>query len=237
MRPFPANQPIESESPFIARHIGPDGRDTHVMLKTVGSASLDQLIDETLPASIRERLPMGVGAGLDEVEAIAKMRGYASRNRVMTSLIGQGYYGTHTPLVILRNILENPAWYTAYTPYQPEISQGRLEALLNYQTLVADLCGLDIANASLLDESTAAAEAMAWGLPGVSFDLEALKTYYPQGILKTSCFDQQKFADNILLLLTHPQTYHQYSQSAVKLITNSWSWPQQAATIYHQTFT
>ena len=161
MRPFPANQPIESESPFIARHIGPDGRDTHVMLKTVGSASLDQLIDETLPASIRERLPMGVGAGLDEVEAIAKMRGYASRNRVMTSLIGQGYYGTHTPLVILRNILENPAWYTAYTPYQPEISQGRLEALLNYQTLVADLCGLDIANASLLDESTAAAEAMA----------------------------------------------------------------------------
>ena len=129
------------------------------MLKAVGVASLDQLIDETVPVAIRQTEPLK-WAPLAEHELLARMRQVADKNKVMTSLIGQGYYGTVTPPAIQRNILENPAWYTAYTPYQPEIAQGRLEALLNYQTMVADLTGLPVANASLLDEATAAAEAM-----------------------------------------------------------------------------
>jgi glycine dehydrogenase len=141
------------------RHIGPSPVEMAAMLKVVGAASLDELIDQTVPASIRQSIPLG-WAPLSEHDLLARMRQVASRNTVMTSLIGQGYYGTVTPPAIQRNILENPAWYTAYTPYQPEIAQGRLEALLNYQTMVADLTGLEIANASLLDEATAAAEAM-----------------------------------------------------------------------------
>ncbi len=141
------------------RHIGPSPAEMAQMLKAVGVSSLDQLIDETIPASIRQKTPLN-WAPLTEHELLEKMRGVAAKNRVMTSLIGQGYYGTVTPPAIQRNILENPAWYTAYTPYQPEIAQGRLEALLNYQTMVADLTGLPVANASLLDEATAAAEAM-----------------------------------------------------------------------------
>ena len=141
------------------RHIGPSPSEMEAMLKVVGAASLDALIDETVPQSIRQSSPLD-WAPLSEHELIAKMRTVAAQNRVMTQLIGQGYYGTVTPPAIQRNILENPAWYTAYTPYQPEIAQGRLEALLNYQTMVADLTGLPVANASLLDEATAAAEAM-----------------------------------------------------------------------------
>jgi glycine dehydrogenase len=141
------------------RHIGPSPSEMVEMLKVVGVPSLDTLIDETVPASIRQSIPLG-WAPLAEHELLARMRRVAGRNKVLTSLIGQGYYGTVTPPAIQRNILENPAWYTAYTPYQPEIAQGRLEALLNYQTMVADLTGLEIANASLLDEATAAAEAM-----------------------------------------------------------------------------
>jgi len=141
------------------RHIGPSPAEMAEMLKTVGVPSLDALIDETVPASIRQSIPLG-WAPLSEHDLLARMRRVAGRNKVLTSLIGQGYYGTVTPPAIQRNILENPAWYTAYTPYQPEIAQGRLEALLNYQTMVADLTGLEIANASLLDEATAAAEAM-----------------------------------------------------------------------------
>jgi glycine dehydrogenase len=141
------------------RHIGPSPSEMVEMLKVVGVPSLDALIDETVPASIRQSIPLG-WAPLSEHELLARMRRVAGRNKVLTSLIGQGYYGTVTPPAIQRNILENPAWYTAYTPYQPEIAQGRLEALLNYQTMVADLTGLEIANASLLDEATAAAEAM-----------------------------------------------------------------------------
>jgi glycine dehydrogenase len=141
------------------RHIGPSPSEMVEMLKVVGVPSLDALIDETVPASIRQSIPLG-WAPLSEHELLARMRWVAGRNKVLTSLIGQGYYGTVTPPAIQRNILENPAWYTAYTPYQPEIAQGRLEALLNYQTMVADLTGLEIANASLLDEATAAAEAM-----------------------------------------------------------------------------
>jgi glycine dehydrogenase len=147
---------------FAARHIGPSPQEVRQMLATVGVDSLDELIAETLPKSIRIVHPLSsMGRALSEVEALARLRSLADKNQVFTSLIGQGYYGTLTPLVIQRNILENPAWYTAYTPYQPEISQGRLEALLNFQTMICELTGLDVANASLLDEGTAAAEAMA----------------------------------------------------------------------------
>ncbi|MFD1911382.1 aminomethyl-transferring glycine dehydrogenase [Halodurantibacterium flavum] len=141
------------------RHIGPSPAEMEEMLATLGVDSLDALIDQTVPDTIRQARPLD-WAPLAEHELLARMRSVAGRNRVMTSLIGQGYYGTVTPPAIQRNILENPAWYTAYTPYQPEIAQGRLEALLNYQTMVADLTGLPVANASLLDEATACAEAM-----------------------------------------------------------------------------
>ena len=141
------------------RHIGPSPEEMTAMLAAVGVTSLDQLIAETVPASIRQKVPL-TWDPLSEQDLLARLRSVAGRNKVMTSLIGQGYYGTFTPPAIQRNILENPAWYTAYTPYQPEIAQGRLEALLNYQTMVADLTGLPVANASLLDEATAAAEAM-----------------------------------------------------------------------------
>ena len=151
----------EAATSFARRHIGPSPRDISAMLETVGAKSLDELMAETLPASIRQQAPLDLGAALSETEALAHMRELASQNQVFTSLIGQGYSGTVLPAVIQRNILENPAWYTAYTPYQPEISQGRLEALFNFQTMICDLSGLDIANASLLDEATAAAEAMA----------------------------------------------------------------------------
>ena len=143
------------------RHIGPSPSEMDAMLEVIGYDSLDALIDDTVPPSIRQTEPLAWGPAMTEREALDKMRETANRNRKLVSLIGQGYYGTITPPVIQRNILENPAWYTAYTPYQPEISQGRLEALLNYQTMVCDLTGLDVANASLLDEATAAAEAMA----------------------------------------------------------------------------
>jgi glycine dehydrogenase len=151
----------EAATSFVRRHIGPSPRDVAAMLETVGAKSLSELMAETLPSSIRQQAPLETGAPLSETEALAHMRGLASQNQVFTSLIGQGYSGTILPAVIQRNILENPAWYTAYTPYQPEISQGRLEALFNFQTMICDLTGLDVANASLLDEATAAAEAMA----------------------------------------------------------------------------
>ena len=154
----PANDAAVS---FARRHIGPSTRDIASMLETVGAKSLDALMAETLPSSIRQKAPLDLGLALSETEALAHMRELASQNQVFTSMIGQGYSGTILPTVIQRNILENPAWYTAYTPYQPEISQGRLEALFNFQTMICDLTGLDVANASLLDEATAAAEAMA----------------------------------------------------------------------------
>ena len=153
---------------FAARHIGPDGAAVAAMLAVIGVDSLDELAAKAVPAGILDRLNAGgAAAGLDglpaaasETEALAELRAMADANTVAVSMIGQGYYDTLTPPVLLRNIMENPAWYTAYTPYQPEISQGRLEALLNFQTLVTDLTGLEIANASMLDEGTAAAEAM-----------------------------------------------------------------------------
>src|SRR4249919_234546 len=152
--------PFDTRNEFIARHIGPRDADTRAMLETLGYASLDALTDSVVPGSIRGSSVLPAGEGLGEAEALAQLRGIADNNKVLRSFIGQGYYNTHTPAPILRNLLENPAWYTAYTPYQPEISQGRLEALLNFQTLVSDLTGMEIANASLLDEGTAVAEAM-----------------------------------------------------------------------------
>jgi len=151
----------DAATSFVRRHIGPSRRDVTAMLETVGAKSLSELVSQTMPASIRQKEPLDLGPALGETEALAHMRELAAQNQVFTSLIGQGYSGTIMPAVIQRNVLENPAWYTAYTPYQPEISQGRLEALFNFQTMICDLTGLDVANASLLDEGTAAAEAMA----------------------------------------------------------------------------
>ncbi len=148
------------EPDFVSRHIGPRSGDVAAMLKVVGHSSLEALIDAAVPAGIRTDRALDLEPAPSEQAVINELRELASANTVMTSMIGMGYYGTHTPPVVLRKILENPAWYTAYTPYQPEISQGRLEALLNFQTAVSDLTGLPIAGASLLDESTAAAEAM-----------------------------------------------------------------------------
>ena len=146
---------------FAYRHIGPRKEDVAEMVKLLGYSSLDDLIDAVVPEDIRLRRPLDLPPGRGEREVLQALRGMADQNRIFRTHIGMGYYGTFVPQVIQRNILENPGWYTAYTPYQAEIAQGRLEALLNFQTMVADLTGLPIANASLLDEATAAAEAMA----------------------------------------------------------------------------
>ena len=146
---------------FVGRHIGPRTDDLATMLSTIGVGSLDELIDATVPPAIRMHDELSLPGPRSESDVLTELRSIAAQNRPMTSLIGMGYYGTVTPPVIRRNVLESPAWYTAYTPYQPEISQGRLEALLNFQTMVCDLTGLDLANSSLLDEATAAAEAMS----------------------------------------------------------------------------
>ncbi len=151
---------LENPSEFTARHIGPYADDEAHMLSVIGAASRRALIEAIVPRSIARSQPMRLPAPLSEAQALAEMKALAAKNQVLKSFIGQGYHGTHTPGVILRNILENPAWYTAYTPYQAEISQGRMEALVNFQTMVCDLTGMAIANASMLDEATAAAEAM-----------------------------------------------------------------------------
>ncbi len=152
---------LEQTKDFIRRHIGPGEADKAAMLAALGLDSMDALADKVVPAAIRSSVPLDLPEACTEPQGIARLRAIAAENQVYRSFIGQGYHNCHLPGVILRNILENPAWYTAYTPYQPEISQGRLEAILNFQTLVADLTGLEIANSSLLDEATAAAEAMA----------------------------------------------------------------------------
>ena len=157
---LPALVELENTSEFIARHIGISPEDETLMLKTVGSSSRSELIAGIVPASIARSTAMAIPAPITEAAALAELKAMAGKNKVLKNFIGQGYYGTHTPGVILRNILENPAWYTAYTPYQAEISQGRMEALINFQTMVCDLTAMPIANASMLDEATAAAEAM-----------------------------------------------------------------------------
>ena len=152
---------LEAPDGFVARHIGPNGSDIAAMLQTVQAVSLEDLIAQTVPESIRSNAALALPPAIDEAAVLADLRALAARNVVKKSLIGLGYHGTLTPPVILRNVLENPGWYTAYTPYQAEIAQGRLEAILNFQTMVCDLTGLGVANASLLDEATAAAEAVS----------------------------------------------------------------------------
>ncbi|RQS05624.1 glycine dehydrogenase (aminomethyl-transferring) [Burkholderia sp. Bp8998] len=147
---------------FVRRHIGPDTDEQAAMLAELGVDSIDELVTQVVPAAIRSDAPLALPPGCTEADALNRLAALADRNQVFRSFIGMGYHDTHTPPVIQRNVLENPAWYTAYTPYQPEISQGRLEALLNFQTMIADLTGLEIANASMLDEGTAAAEAMTF---------------------------------------------------------------------------
>src|SRR5689334_9859712 len=162
-----SNKPLrelENASEFVARHIGIEPADETRMLSEIGAASRRALIESIVPRAIARALPMDLPEPLSEAQALDELRSIASRNQVLKSFIGQGYHGTHTPGVILRNILENPAWYTAYTPYQAEISQGRMEALVNFQTMVCELTGMAIAGASMLDEATSAAEAMTLAL-------------------------------------------------------------------------
>lgn len=161
MSATPSLSQLKQPDAFLRRHIGPDAAEQQAMLAALQVPSRAALIEQTVPPSIRLNRPLALPAALDEQAALAKLRGYAEQNQLWTSLIGMGYHSTITPTVIVRNVLENPGWYTAYTPYQPEIAQGRLEALLNFQQLTIDLTGLELASASLLDEATAAAEAMA----------------------------------------------------------------------------
>ena len=160
----PALSDLEDAQAFQRRHIGPDATDQQRMLTALGAPSLPELIESVIPAAIRRQRAFDLPTAIDEAQALAELRGVARDNTVMRSYIGQGYFNALMPGVIQRNVLENPAWYTAYTPYQPEISQGRLEALLNFQTMIADLTGMDVAGASMLDEVTAAAEAMTLAL-------------------------------------------------------------------------
>src|SRR5690242_5939848 len=152
---------LEAADSFVSRHIGPSETDIAAMLHQVGAATLDELAAKTVPPAIRSSQPLDLPPPIDEAAVMAELRALAANNTGAKSLIGLGYHGTHTPPVILRNVLENPGWYTAYTPYQSEIAQGRLEALLNFQTVVSELTGMRVANASLLDEATAAAEAVS----------------------------------------------------------------------------
>jgi glycine dehydrogenase len=158
--PF-ALEEVLARGRFSRRHLGSHGRDIALMLAALGMDSLEELVERTIPASIRLARPLDLPRAASEEEALAELRDLADRNELRPTYLGMGYHGTHLPAVIRRNILENPGWYTAYTPYQAEISQGRLEALVNFQTMVCDLTGLAVANASMLDEGTAAAEAMA----------------------------------------------------------------------------
>jgi len=178
--------------PFADRHVGPDADAITTMLATVGRTSLDELIDRAVPAAIRSTRPLDLPAPLTEPEVTAELRALAARNRSAVAMIGDGYHRTHTPAVIRRNVLESPAWYTAYTPYQPEISQGRLEALITFQTMVADLTGLPIANASLLDEATAVAEAVtlmrrAGASPSARVVVDAEVLPQTLAVLRTRC--------------------------------------------------
>jgi len=149
-----------AQKDFIQRHIGPSIDEQNVMLKELGYQNLDDLIKDTVPEKILLKDDLDIGDPNSEYKALRKLKDISKKNKIYSSFIGMGYYGTYTPYVILRNILENPGWYTSYTPYQPEVAQGRLEMLLNFQQMIIDFTGMDIANASLLDEGTAAAEAM-----------------------------------------------------------------------------
>jgi len=210
------------EQNFLLRHIGPSRLEIQEMLDEMGFDTIDGLIQKTIPKSIQTKTPLNIGPGIDEFSLLKRIKGIASKNKVARSYIGTGYYGTITPPVIQRNVLENPGWYTAYTPYQAEISQGRLEALLNYQTMIIDMTKLDIANASLLDESTAAAEAMVMMLRSTNKRNQLLvaNDCHPQTIdvLKTRSnpigvelvikpVDEFKFTENVFgALVQYPST-------------------------------
>ena len=159
--PAAARVRLEPPADFPSRHVGPDDAEVAAMLAEIGVGSLDELVAKSVPAAIRLKQPLVLPAPLGEEQALAELARKAGKNKLFRSFIGMGYSDCHTPAVILRNVLENPGWYTQYTPYQAEIAQGRLEALINFQTMVCDLTALPLANASLLDEATAAAEAMA----------------------------------------------------------------------------
>ena len=160
-----------AQKDFIQRHIGPSDDDQKKMLQELGFNSLDDLIKNTVPGKILLKGNLDIGDPNSEYKALRKLKDISKKNKIFSSFIGMGYYGTYTPYVILRNILENPGWYTSYTPYQPEVAQGRLEMLLNFQQMIIDFTGMDIANASLLDEGTAAAEAM-----GLSYRISKTET-------------------------------------------------------------
>jgi glycine dehydrogenase len=212
-------------SNFIDRHIGLNDTDIQSMLSALGYDSLDALTDTVVPKSIADNSPLDLANSINEEQALAELRAISKQNKVFKTFIGQGYYNTHTPKVIQRNVLENPAWYTAYTPYQPEISQGRLEVLFYFQTMVTELTGLDIANASLLDESTAAAEAMTLAhraLKGKRNRFAVSTRCHPQTIemietrakplqIELSYFDeseeQPEWDDCFAILLQYPDTY------------------------------
>ena len=210
------------EQNFSLRHIGPSRLEIQEMLDELGFDTINGLIQKTIPKSIQTKTPLNIDPGIDEFSLLKKIKGIASKNKVARSYIGTGYYGTITPPVIQRNVLENPGWYTAYTPYQAEISQGRLEALLNYQTMIIDMTKLDIANASLLDESTAAAEAMVMMLRSTNKRNQLLvaNDCHPQTIdvLKTRSnpigvelliqpVDEFKFTENVFgALVQYPST-------------------------------
>ncbi len=153
---------LEQSRDFIRRHIGPSEADKAVMLEALGVGSIEALIEKVVPTGILSTAPLALGESRTEPRVLSDLHAIAAQNKLYKSMIGMGYYNCYTPTVILRNILENPAWYTSYTPYQPEISQGRLEAILNFQTMVMEFTGMEIANSSLLDEATAAAEAMTF---------------------------------------------------------------------------
>src|SRR3954468_21693504 len=180
---------IFEPEPFQNRHIGPDAADAASMLEVIGATSLDALVGEAIPARIRLPKALDLPDGLPEQQFLRELRQTASRNRLFRSYIGLGYYDSVTPSVVLRNVLENPGWYTPYTPYQAEIAQGRLEALLNFQTMVCDLTGMQIATASLLDEATAAAEAMTLLYRVQGRRIEAAGGT-PQFLVADSCYPQ-----------------------------------------------
>src|SRR5579885_583943 len=174
---------------FHTRHIGPNKSEREAMLRIVRAASLDALIEETIPSRIRLNRPLNLPEGESEYEFLRDLRAIAAKNKVFRSYIGLGYYDTVTPSVILRNVLENPGWYTPYTPYQAEIAQGRLEGLLNFQTMVRDLTGMQVATASLLDEATAAAEAMTMLARVQAKKIDSV-VGPPQFFVADSCFPQ-----------------------------------------------
>jgi glycine dehydrogenase len=176
---------------FINRHNGPRQHEIDAMLKTINATSVDELINQTVPSAIRLKKPLNIAPALSEFQYHKHLKSIAKKNKVFKSYLGLGYYGTIIPAVIQRNILENPGWYTAYTPYQAEIAQGRLEAILNFQTMVMDLTGMEIANASLLDEGTAAAEAMTMLFHNRS--REATKRNANKFFVDKNCYSVTKF--------------------------------------------